>query len=430
MQQNPTEPEAWRHYGGFYRMVDFERDWTYTPSVRTPSLPDVSALDVHDLFAGGGLFNTRTYSSLEGLEDGSVQGLGLETATEAHREPALVDSAATSITDPTTSQSAAVVRTSRRFDSFVKKWFSSVRGGFKRRKKIGVGYRRESTEESLPVPPPLPPHPPSPSTSVSSSQENTYEEEKGFPIIDWQTPLALWEWKAWGYYARPWINGVWVHNYPPRQNLYVFEDIDVNEIADSLIDPDRSVHPERWIPGIQHPSLPPRPRRWFSDPGPYRPWQCQLNPYLRRKVVGVPPLFWDMGTTPDAAVHGHSLIATPLLPPDRVQPATWPMTTEFRISALADDVELAWPILIRNRNGVTVQDVLVWIYRNFQEYISDDEWGMWPMYLREITITSYGKRNGVDGLKRIDRLGFHSMFRGLEPSPDGDSWYLFVGRPW
>ncbi len=215
----------------------------------------------------------------------------------------------------------------------------------------------------------------------------------------------------------------------PASRQDIPENVDIREVAVSLVE-DGKKCPERWIAGLQHSSLPPRPIRWLGDPRPYRAWQCQLNPYLRRKVVGVPPLFWDLGNPPDAAVHGHSLIATPLLPPDRAQPATWPMTTEFRISAIADDVELPWPILIRNKYGVTVQDVLQWIHLNFQEYISDDEWNKWPMYLRNMASTSYDKRQGIDGVKRIDYLGFHSMFRGLEVSDDGNSWYLFVGRPW
>ncbi|KAF8632293.1 hypothetical protein AX15_001947 [Amanita polypyramis BW_CC] len=322
----------------------------------------------------------------------------------------------------------------------MKKWLSSVRGNFRRRKEILSSARYGETVAPPPLPSQLPPSlQPSlplslPTSSASSSVDETLEEhteekkERVILISDWRAPLALWEWKAWGYYARPWINGIWVDNYPPCQNVPA--DMDVVEIANSLVEPDGSEHPERWLAGLEHPSLPPRPLRWYGDPQPYRPWQCQLNPYLRRTVVGVPPLFWDMGTAPGAAVHGHSLIAIPLLPPDRVQPATWPMTTEFRISALADDVELAWPILIRKKTGVTVQDVLEWIYINFQEYISQNEWEKWPMYLREIAVISYDKRRGVDGVKRIDYLGFHSMFRGFEQSADGDSWYLFVGRPW
>ena len=137
-----------------------------------------------------------------------------------------------------------------------------------------------------------------------------------------------------------------------------------------------------------------------------------------------------MGKDPATAVHGHSLVATPLLPPDRAQPATWPMTTHLYIGALADDVELRWPMLIRNKWGVTVQDVLHWIHTNFQQAVDRDEWETWPQYLRAIANISFDKRGERDCVKRIDYLGFHSMFRGLEPSPDGQSWYLYVGRPY
>ncbi|KIL59387.1 hypothetical protein M378DRAFT_85142 [Amanita muscaria Koide BX008] len=245
-------------------------------------------------------------------------------------------------------------------------------------------------------------------------------------MVDWSRPLALREWKEWGYHARPWINGVFVTNYHADALSYA----EIEKLAESLLDEHGNEHPEVWIPGVQHPSLPPRPPRWSSDPAPYWSGQCELNPYLRRKLVGEPPLFWDMGKDPSTAVHGHNLIATPLLPPDRAQAATWPMTTHFFISALADDVEFKWPILIRNKHGVTVQDVLEWIYANFQEAVDCDEWATWPMYLRTIATISYDKRGERDYLKRIDYLGFHSMFRGFEHSPDGQSWYLYVGRPY
>ncbi|KAF8735862.1 hypothetical protein AX14_001368 [Amanita brunnescens Koide BX004] len=298
---------------------------------------------------------------------------------------------------------------------------------FRRRKRLVVSR----CEEYVVPPPPLPPSPSAlPTTPSLSPLQEPMEAEQDLVhrIFDWQAPLALWEWKAWGYYARPRINNVWVNNYPPCTNIP--EDINVREIAASLSE-DGLSYPERWITGLEHASLPPRPRRWLDEPKPYRPRQCQLNPYLRRKVVGVPPLFWDLGKEPATATHGHSLIAMPLFPPDRAQPATWPMTTEFRISAIADDVELAWPILIRKKHGVTVEDVLEWIYRNFQQHVDTAEWEKCPMSLRENVIMSYDKRGGgSDGLKRIDYLGFHSMFRGVEQSSDGNSWYLFIGRPW
>lgn len=87
-----------------------------------------------------------------------------------------------------------------------------VRANFRRRKRVAVNC----CEERVFPPPPLPPSPSVlPTTPSLSPLERTIDEEaeREHQIIDWQAPLALWEWKAWGYYARPWINGVWVNNY-------------------------------------------------------------------------------------------------------------------------------------------------------------------------------------------------------------------------
>ncbi|KAF8348433.1 hypothetical protein F5887DRAFT_1071371 [Amanita rubescens] len=403
------ETEPWRQYGGIYRMVDFDRNWAYTPSVRTleslPSLPPSDAPGYPD----GDYFVSGLDLFQEGVANDELDDLGLEIGIEPLGEPALPDSAVTSVAEPRTPSPPVAVR--RKRVGLVKKWFSSVRANLRRRKRVTVNC----CEEHVVPPPPLPPSPSVlPTTPSLSPLERTIDEEpeRGHQTIDWQAPLALWEWKAWGYYARPWINGVWVNNYPSRQDIP--ENVDIREVVASLVE-DGKKCPERWVAGLQHSSLPPRPIRWWGDPRPVPSLAVSAQSILEAQGCRRPSSLLGLGKSPGcsgpwAQPHCNTAASTR--------------------SAIADDVELPWPILIRNKYGVTIQDVLQWIHLNFQEYISDDEWNQWPMYLRNMANISYGKRQGIDGVKRIDYLGFHSMFRGLEVSDDGNSWYLFVGRPW
>ncbi|KAF8626483.1 hypothetical protein AX17_006539 [Amanita inopinata Kibby_2008] len=443
--------EPWQLYGGRYREVDFSQPWAYTPRRKMVELPDEEVegggVDERQLELGQEQEKEQDRGQEEegGDEDvgGNAEGQddsdgSLESGGTARQLPA----------PPSDGRG----RKSAHPLVYMKKWFSAVRGSLRRRKVLEESGAGVSSSES-------------PSGSVGESAgENVVESavegavegavesavESGGEVsssrseelprrlesrrrrerwMEWE--VALWEWKAWGYYARPWVNDVFVKNYPPAKDIP--ENVDVEELARSLVDSHGTEHPERWIAGVQHPSLPPRPLRWASDPHPGLnplPWQCQLNPYLRRKVVGIPAIFWDVGRDPATMAHGHTAYATPLLPSDFAQPATWPFCTHMHVSALADDVEFPWPFIVINKKGITCQDVYDTIYENFQQYVWKEEWDEWPMFRREMAVISYDKRKGEDGLKRIDYLGFHSMFRGLEASPDGRSWFLFVGRPW
>lgn len=47
--------------------------------------------------------------------------------------------------------------------------------------------------------------------------------------------------------------------YSPAPTERISPSINVEEVFASLRDPDGTRHPERWIPGLHHPAIPPRP---------------------------------------------------------------------------------------------------------------------------------------------------------------------------
>ena len=160
------------------------------------------------------------------------------------------------------------------------------------------------------------------------------------------------EWKAWGYYACPRIDGLEVRNY--RQSVHCQRfitlltqhcsyiasttppppSLTLQEALALLRSPGGSVHPDHWIPGFVHPSLPPRPSRWIEpkpgEPLPF-PWECQLNPFLQHLPYGPPPLCWNLGKAPSAVMFGQTEAAIPLSTADKCQPATWPFVTHMYI---------------------------------------------------------------------------------------------------
>ena len=211
-------------------MVDFDRDWTYTPSVRTLSLPSLPPSDAPGDYPDGDFFVSGLDSLQEGLTHEGLDELGLDIGLGDLGEPALPDSAVTSIAEPVPCQPAPCqpVPVGRKRFGFVKKWFlsselfkcnccgirnrsnlSTVSVNFRRRKRIDVSR----CEEYVVPPPPLPPSPSALPTTPSLSPLQEPIEAEDHHTFDWQAPLALWEWKAWGYYSRPIINGVCVNNY-------------------------------------------------------------------------------------------------------------------------------------------------------------------------------------------------------------------------
>ncbi|GLB42465.1 hypothetical protein LshimejAT787_1104800 [Lyophyllum shimeji] len=192
--------------------------------------------------------------------------------------------------------------------------------------------------------------------------------------------VALREWKAWGYYAYPKLHGQHIKNFPPH--IDVPPNIDVEEVFRNLKDERQAVRPERWIRGLQHPALPPRPARWRDHPKgaplPF-PWTCQLNPFLQHVTLGRPPLDWDISEPSAECYMGQTDVLIPLTKADKAQPATYPFVTHMYINAIAEDPypEHFWPFYVVNENGVTVKDVLDKVYENFQQYLSVVEFQSW-----------------------------------------------------
>ncbi|KAF8069238.1 hypothetical protein FPV67DRAFT_1491575 [Lyophyllum atratum] len=252
------------------------------------------------------------------------------------------------------------------------------------------------------------------------------------PRID---EVALREWKAWGYYAYPKLHGQHIKNYPPARD--VPPNVNVEEVFRSLKDEMQSVRPERWIRGLRHPALPPRPQRWLElrKGAPLSfPWKCQLNPFLQHITFGRPHLDWDISESSADCYMGQTDVLIPLTRADKAQPATYPFLTHMYINAIADDPypEHFWPFYVVNEDGVTVKDVLDKVHENFQQYLSVVEFQSWEgHYHRQnaarIAFESRWGHTRGQHARRLDVLGTHCMFRGLEPHPNREGWMMFVG---
>lgn len=202
-------------------------------------------------------------------------------------------------------------------------------------------------------------------------------------------------------------------------------------------------HHERWIPGIKHPSLPPRPSRW-KDPVPGEPlpfpWEVQINPFLQHVLWGPSPLNWCLSTHPlGGAYYGrgrgpHSQICAG---PDRAQPATWPFLTHMYFNAVAGDTapRFPWPFTVSNPRGIKVGDVLIGIYDTFNVAVTEDEMSSWPTMRRNAAERALKHRCELlsqyepfeDIMRRCDALGGVMYFRGIEPTVDGGGWMVTFG---
>jgi len=253
-------------------------------------------------------------------------------------------------------------------------------------------------------------------------------------------------WKAYGYWARPTVNRVTVHNATPAPSTP--SDVDALSVFNSLTGPHGSPHPENWVPRLQHPALPPRPDLpGWQTPPLGRPlafvWECALNPLLVHIPVGRPAIIFDVGVDTTAIMYSETgpNITIPISPADRAQPATYPFLTFMEIKDLADDTApiFPWPFWVTNERGITVQDVFEAIASNFSCHVSMEEFGSWDerrqaqagaAYWSKVFRSQILRRCHVthDGMKRVDYLGDRVMFRGLEPSPRMDgTWMMFVG---
>jgi hypothetical protein len=223
----------------------------------------------------------------------------------------------------------------------------------------------------------------------------------------------------------------------------------------SVQGPNGSQHPEKWIPRLSHPALPPRPSLWSTPPAsplPSTPTasQLQLNPFLEHRRTGVPPFIFDIRflittiilgqAVPDGGGDPFYVMFEPD-GPNGAQPASYPGVSALSITALADDMmtQFPWPATALSRHGsmpLTVRDVLDAVYKNFQEYMTKDELLSLTGLRKSQVMRAYQQRlrdlpnlSPNDGVRRVDFLGDRYIFRGLEPTEDGEGFVLFVGPP-
>ncbi|KAJ7785115.1 hypothetical protein DFH07DRAFT_873003 [Mycena maculata] len=275
-------------------------------------------------------------------------------------------------------------------------------------------------------------------------RENEKIEERLFeaPTYNKVIHVPLSDWREFGEYSRPTVNGVHVHNtFTPSPTPYRHidpADVDIEEVFASLQSPGGDIHPELWIPGIQHPSLPPPPKGWpLPRPGePLAfPWECTLNPFLEHAVCGPAPVSWNIRAGPRAILYGGPLAAAiPLSPADLAQPATRPLLTHMFVSGLAlADARFPWKFMVVNAAGIRVRDVFSAITDNFAHHVFRAEYERWTPARQRHAELEWELRGGPatqDGLRRIDYLCGHLYFRGLAPNPDRTGWVLFVGAEW
>ncbi|KAJ6493440.1 hypothetical protein C8R45DRAFT_187581 [Mycena sanguinolenta] len=250
------------------------------------------------------------------------------------------------------------------------------------------------------------------------------------------------KWRAFAAYSRPVVNGVHVHNtFTPSPTPYRtidLDDVDPQEIFNGLCSPGGTEHPELWVRGLQHPSLPPRPTEWSiprpGEPLPF-PWECHLNRYLKRAVTGSAPLYWNLRAGNRAILYGGpNDVTIPLTVTDLAEPATHPLVTHMYISAVAcTDAGFPWKFLIVNLNGIRVRDVVNAIVDNFHCFVFRSEYDNWGKARQRRAELEWSLRGGPstdDGLRRLDYLCGQTCFRGLEYNPDRTGWILYMGSEW
>lgn len=199
------------------------------------------------------------------------------------------------------------------------------------------------------------------------------------------------------------------------------------------------IHPEAWVPGIKHPSLPPRPTRWTvpvpGEPLPF-PWEVQLNPLLQHMIWGPSPLSWYIGVDPDyesIVSYGRTRFDIPCARADRAQPATWPFLTHMHFNAVAGDSapKFPWPFTLCNLRGLKCGDVLSGIYSHFDQPVTRDEKMSWPPLRQKAAQDALENRCRLqereDQMRRYDSLGGVMYFRGIEPTIDGEGWMICFG---
>ncbi|OCH94008.1 hypothetical protein OBBRIDRAFT_216325 [Obba rivulosa] len=283
--------------------------------------------------------------------------------------------------------------------------------------------------------------------AIASASARSPEEKHPGP-----TPA---DWRAYGYWARPKVNGVVVNNATPPIQPRELSPEDIELAFASLRGQEGSPHPANWQARIEHPSLPPRPSLWPTPPSSPHPTlrttELELNPFLEHRLFGQPAITFDLRGAAHAVFIGD--FDPPWPNPEQpavlfetdgangCQPATYPGVSELRIVALADDPlgHFLWPFTVVPHHPslpVLVKDVIEAILANFNEFMTKEEFNGLSDGRKEQLMTTYWSRvfkmvNGKipgadDGLRRTDYLGESRFFRGLEPMKDGSGFVLFL----
>ncbi|KZT24768.1 hypothetical protein NEOLEDRAFT_1066528 [Neolentinus lepideus HHB14362 ss-1] len=190
---------------------------------------------------------------------------------------------------------------------------------------------------------------------------------------------------------------------------------------------------------------------WPYPPQPY-PHQSILHPLLDGEHR-TPPIFFDMSVTmfTPLKLTGRGS-KTSITSEELEQPALWPPTTRMRI--VCDNVR-QWPVELQYQGNsmllqvpgmesrpITLGNVLQAIHTNMQTQITHMDWARLSKsddvdvaraYTRRCkafpSLEEHEKRQGV---RRVDYLKKHYMFKGLKSSghSDGfDNFKLLIGPP-
>ncbi|KAI0823477.1 hypothetical protein BC628DRAFT_1449855 [Trametes gibbosa] len=264
------------------------------------------------------------------------------------------------------------------------------------------------------------------------------------------------EWRAYGYWARPYINLPWgfrVNNATPPDTPRELSPAEVDAMLAGLREPGGQTFPENWVPRVAHFSLPPRPALWPTPPQTFDPLpgELQLNPWLTHRPTGPSPLHFDLRlraedvqlNAPDTR-YSTRRADFRVFGPNGAQPATYPGVPRLRICALAADAQAVfwWPFTVLAHHEalpVQMRDVLDALVANFEERMSLEEFNLLSDERARMLHRAYLRRTALvvggrpcpkdDGLRRVDYLGDNICFRGLEPLPGGEGFMMFVGPP-
>ncbi|KAL0960285.1 hypothetical protein HGRIS_011912 [Hohenbuehelia grisea] len=180
-----------------------------------------------------------------------------------------------------------------------------------------------------------------------------------------------------------------------------------------------------WAPNLATVELPRADHRSLARGPSYSP--LQLNPLLAYNASK--QLMYKLKYRLDPRK-----VANPALLHD---PATFPPTSTLVLTVAQAPGN--WACTIRApspASPVTAGQVLNALYDLFQAPMSKEEYGaLHPAMTAEVSLAFQRRTSGSGadyrhGLRRIDSLGFKTLFLGLMPSPDGSgAWMVCTGAP-